>query len=317
MNMKKSTIILMVVFTLIALVAAPILYVYVGPGLDQNQIDTLIILLSICGGSALFCFVVGQLTHNNSQMDKLWSILPIVYTWICAAKGGMTPRLIIMASLVTLWGIRLTMNFARKGAYKLKFWEGEEDYRWKVLREDKMFKGHKGRWIIFNLGFISIYQNIIVLAITLPALAVMSSTREINWLDYLAASLMAFCIIYETIADEQQWKFQTQKYAMLSLGKKLDELPSPYNLGFNTVGLWNVSRHPNYLAEQSTWVCLYLFSIAALSGYAYSLAGALMLIVLFLGSTEMVESISKNKYPLYNDYIDKCSTYFPCRRYRK
>lgn len=34
-----------------------------------------------------------------------------------------------MAILVNLWGIRLTLNFARKGGYSWKFWEGEEDYR--------------------------------------------------------------------------------------------------------------------------------------------------------------------------------------------
>jgi len=31
-------------------------------------------------------------------------------------------------------GIRLTANFALKGAYHWRFWGGEEDYRWQVLR---------------------------------------------------------------------------------------------------------------------------------------------------------------------------------------
>lgn len=97
------------------------LYIYKGPALVENQINTLIICLIIAGCSALFCFIVGEISHNNSQMDKLWSILPEVYLWIMAAENGMNIRSIIMASLATLWGIRLTYNFARKGAYKLKF----------------------------------------------------------------------------------------------------------------------------------------------------------------------------------------------------
>lgn len=35
-------------------------------------------------------------------------------------------RLLIMAVLVTVWGTRLTYNFARKGGYRFS----AEDYRW-------------------------------------------------------------------------------------------------------------------------------------------------------------------------------------------
>merc|ERR1719457_503041 len=31
---------------------------------------------------AAVCFVTGELTGNWSQVDKLWSLLPVVYTWI-------------------------------------------------------------------------------------------------------------------------------------------------------------------------------------------------------------------------------------------
>lgn len=63
--------------------------------------------------------------------------------------------------IATLWGIRLTINFARKGAYKLKFWEGVEDYRWAVVRSGPAFK-KRWTWMLFDLGFISIYQNALV-----------------------------------------------------------------------------------------------------------------------------------------------------------
>lgn len=97
--------------------------------------DILTTLAIVAACSAAYCFIVGEITLNNSQMDKLWSILPAVYVWIVAIKGGMSPRLVLMASLATIWGVRLTWNFARKGAYSWKFWAGEEDYRWKWLRK--------------------------------------------------------------------------------------------------------------------------------------------------------------------------------------
>ena len=71
-------------------------------------------------------------THKHSWVDKAWSILPIGYLWHFASHAyttGASPhmdrRLLAMAALVTVWGVRLTYNFWRKGGYR---WT-DEDYR--------------------------------------------------------------------------------------------------------------------------------------------------------------------------------------------
>ncbi|MBR4772682.1 MAG: DUF1295 domain-containing protein, partial [Bacteroidales bacterium] len=212
--MKKMNIPLMAVLLGLSIIVCPILYFTVGPKLDAAQMDALRTLLIIAGCSAAFCFIVGEATGNNSQMDKLWSLLPIAYTWIIAAKGGMSPRLVVMAVLATVWGIRLTYNFARKGAYSLKFWEGVEDYRWAVVRSGSGFS-KRWKWTLFDLGFISIYQNALVLMTTFPALVAMKSDAPFGWVDCVAAVLMLALIVWETVADEQQWAFQTRKHALL------------------------------------------------------------------------------------------------------
>ena len=299
----------------ISIIACPLLYIFVGPALDASQLETLKVLGIIAGCSALFCFVVGELTRNNSQMDKLWSLLPIAYTWVIAVRGGMSTRLVVMAVLATLWGMRLTFNFARKGAYTLKFWEGVEDYRWSVLRAKKEFQP-RWKWMLFNLFFISIYQNTLVLMTTFPALVLMNVELPFGWVDGLAAALMLGFIIYETIADEQQWAFQSTKWKLIGEGKKLEELPAPYNLGFNTTGLWSRSRHPNYFAEQGTWCAFYLFSVAGGIGLInWSIIGALLLIVLFLGSSAFAEEISAGKYPQYANYCQQVPKFFPGKKY--
>ena len=89
--MKKMNIPLMATLLLLSIIVCPILYFTVGPRLDATQLDTLRILGIIAAGSAAFCFIAGEATGNNSQMDKLWSLLPIAYTWVIAAKGGMSP----------------------------------------------------------------------------------------------------------------------------------------------------------------------------------------------------------------------------------
>ena len=313
--MKKMNIPLMAVMLGLSIIVCPILYFTVGPKLDAAQMDALNTLLIIAGCSAAFCFIVGEATGNNSQMDKLWSLLPIAYTWIIAAKGGMNPRLVVMAVLATLWGIRLTFNFARKGAYSLKFWEGVEDYRWAVVRSGSGFS-KRWKWTLFNLGFISIYQNALVLMTTFPALVAMKSDAPFGWVDCVAAVLMLALIVWETVADEQQWAFQTRKHALLAEGRKLEELPAPYNKGFNTVGLWSRSRHPNYFGEQGIWCAFYIFSIGAGMGILnWSIIGALLLIVLFQGSSSLAEEISGGKYPEYERYCRSVNRFFPGKKY--
>ena len=293
-------------------------FVFAPPILNDTQKETLIILVIVCGCAALYCFVVGELTRNNSQMDKLWSILPIAYVWIIAAKGNMNPRLVIYALLVTLWGIRLTINFGRKGAYRLKFWQGEEDYRWQVLRQKKVL-GKRPVWALFNLFFISIYQNALVLAICLPALACIGSNDPLGAWDYVAIITSTGFLLIETAADEQQMSFHTTKKKLLAEGKTLEELPTPYNKGFNTTGLWAYARHPNYLGEQGFWLCLYFFCLGAGAAqygiFNWTMIGPLFLIFLFLGSSMFGESVSSSKYPEYPLYCKHVSKYFPFVKY--
>lgn len=314
--MGKLRIILTVVITLTLSVLG---FVFAFPNLSNTQKETLLILGIVCGASALYCFVVGEITHNNSQMDKLWSILPIAYTWIVAVKGDFKPRLVLFAIVATLWGIRLTFNFARKGAYKLKFWEGEEDYRWSILRSNGAFK-NRFVWALFDLFFISIYQNFIVLAITLPSLAVMDVTKELGLFDFIAFAGALVFLFIETIADEQQMDFYNTRKMLMEGGKKLEEIPFPYSRGFNTNGLWSRARHPNYLGEQGIWLCLYLFVIGAgLAQYGifhWSILGPMLLVLLFLGSSTMGESISRSKYPEYDNYTKHTSRYIPLWKYK-
>lgn len=65
-----------VAVTAIAATACIVLGLFSGIRLSALQQETLWLLALICGGAALYCFVVGEITRNNSQMDKLWSLLP-------------------------------------------------------------------------------------------------------------------------------------------------------------------------------------------------------------------------------------------------
>jgi steroid 5-alpha reductase family enzyme len=294
---------------IITLLIVPIITYFFGTPLGDIHRLALKTLIYINLGVIIYCFVVGEITNNNSQVDKLWSIIPIVYVWVIADYGDYTPRLVIMAVLVAIWGIRLTYNFSRHGAFTIKFWEGKEDYRWEILRSKPEFQP-KWKWTLFNLLFICGYQNILILLFSLPSLvAFQFNETPLGVIDYIATGLMFFFIVYETIADNQHWKFQSKKHDLIRNG---EELTGDYKKGFLDKGLWALSRHPNYFAEQSIWISFYLFSVAASGQWInWSIAGCLLLLVLFQGSSDFSEEISAGKYPDYEKYQKRVSRFVP------
>ena len=257
---------------------------------------------------ALLAFVTSELTRNYSQVDKLWSIVPPVFAWYFAMVSGWMPRLVLMAVLVTAWSARLTFNFWRRGGYAWPPWTGVEDYRWAVLRANPLLTG-PWRWRLFNLGFVSLYQVLLLLLITLPSVAASDTVQPLNWLDAVAAILFLGFLLLETVADQQQYDFQTEKHRRRAGGEPLDV---DMARGFRTTGLFGLVRHPNFVAEQAMWCSFYLFSVAATGQWInWSGLGAVLLILLFQGSTGFTEKISLAKYPEYAEYRRRVPRFIP------
>ena len=298
----------LVPFLIITVILLPVAAYFLGTPPNETQLSILRETAWGVGFVVLLTFVVGQLTRNNSQVDKLWSIVPAPYAWYMTWKGGMDERMVLMSVLVTIWAARLTYNFARRGGYSWKFWEGEEDYRWEVLRQRPGFK-NPFVWLLFNLFFICFYQNTLIFLFTLPVLSGLAeNAAPLGAWDYVLAAVYVGLAIMEYIADQQQFDFQTEKYRRINAGEPLGE----YADGFVQTGLWSKMRHPNYFAEQSIWVVFYLFSVAATGEWLnWTMAGAVLLIILFKGSSDFSEEISAKKYPAYKDYQKRVARFIP------
>jgi len=259
----------------------------------------------------LLCFMVGELTHNFSLVDKVWSLIPVIYSLITLSAFPSSPRIWLMSILVTIWGFRLSYNFYRKGGYNIIPWKGEEYYRWSILRDHLMLK-KRIRITFFNLLFISFYQQTLIMLFSTPLLlAAKNAEIGLNGLDYLAASFMILFILIETIADNQLYNFHLQKQNKIPHDNKFS---NSLNEGFMMDGFWMHVRHPNFTAEQSIWVSFYFFGVAA-SGqwFNWTLTGPVLLILLFAGSSNFTESISKHKYSYYEKYKLKVPKFIPLR----
>jgi steroid 5-alpha reductase family enzyme len=267
--------------------------------------------MTVMLSAALVCFLLGELTHNFSQVDKVWSLMPIAYSWITLAAFPSSPRLWLMTALITLWGVRLSYNFYRKGGYNILPWKGDEDYRWSVVRQHPKLQSGL-RLTLFNLFFISLYQHLLILLFSTPLLiAAQYRNIALSGLDFLAASFMLLFIIIETIADHQQHEFQQQKRKKIPFN---GQFTSSLSKGFIAEGFWSYVRHPNFAAEQAIWVSFYFMGVAASGQWInWTLIGPLLLILLFVGSTALTERINSEKYPDYPAYKQRVPKFIPLR----
>lgn len=201
------------------------------------------------------------------------------------------------------WSKALKLNALahRKGGY---YFTGH-DYRFPYLREQLGAFG----MALLNLVFIAPFQNLLLLFMVTPLYITHSlfskaslRTTELSYLDWITVALHLSLLFFEVVADEQQYVFQTEKYALLSHLKK-DQLKGDYKLGFLWhSGLFQYSRHPNFFAEQAMWWVIYLFSVAAvqeasgmndLSTYLnWTIVAPIVLTALFQGSTALTEVIT-------------------------
>jgi steroid 5-alpha reductase family enzyme len=155
----------------------------------------------------------------------------------------------------------------------------EEDYRWAVLRKkipswlfqvtNLVFIGtsHSLTYIYTPLIVTSLHcvhtaaiQNILLLLIATPALIAATHPSPLALSDIILALTALAILAFETIADNQQFAFHAWKHGKYDAraqwpGARLAWTKDDAARGFCTRGLWSWSRHPNFFAEQSFWVC--------------------------------------------------------------
>ncbi|KAJ7454846.1 hypothetical protein FB451DRAFT_1279580 [Mycena latifolia] len=229
-------------------------------------------------------YVASIITSNVSQVDRLWTFLPTIYTAYFAllplwpqeqpfylapytpaalgiAPGAYNPRALMMLSLIIIWMFRLSYNTYRRGLFSLK----DEDYRWVILRAQL----HPVLFQIVNLTFISGIQNILLLLLGIPAyVAATQPPQPLNIQDYGVAALSLLVLAIEFTSDNQQFAYQTFKHEPRRyhsshqwLGARLDWTTADVERGFLTRGVWAWSRHPNFACEQTFWWIMNLASL--------------------------------------------------------
>ena len=202
-----------------------------------------------------FVFAFSVVFQNASVYDPYWSVQPIVILSCFALQNGLTPVGAALLAVVSIWGVRLTANWA----YTFRDLE-HQDWRYTMLREQT------GRlYPLVNFLGIHLFPTLVVYCVTLPAVVVIERGAAWNLLCLPGLLLSLFATVLQGVSDWQLHRFRRS-----------------HQNGFIREGLWKHARHPNYLGEILMWYGVALSSIAALKGFWPLLFGAVLNTAMFV-----------------------------------
>jgi steroid 5-alpha reductase family enzyme len=255
--------------------------------------------------TVLIIWLFSFIADNSSVFDPYWSVAPSFYTlyiWISYYGFKLAgsdfwftnARVVLIFTLVTFWGIRLTYNFLRN-------WRGlkHEDWRYVNFRKKAGFL----YWVVSFLG-IHLFPAIMVFLGCLSIwVALTAGVRPMNFLDMTGILFTGIAIWLEAKADKElhQYILQTPEG-----GKTMK------------TGLWANSRHPNYLGEITFWWGIYLFALAANPSYWWVIIGPVTITLMFVFiSIPMIEKRLMERKNDYADYCRKVPMLLPFRPFKK
>ncbi|MHA2430657.1 MAG: DUF1295 domain-containing protein [Promethearchaeota archaeon] len=284
------------IYIIIIYIIAIIISLIVGTLL--NSLHPILIILLADISATLFIFVISNIFKNSSFYDPYWSVAPAVIS-IYLIFNSISSNInflhqIIILSLVLIWSIRLTYNWAR-------LWQGldDEDWRYTKLRVEK----GKSFWLA-NLIGIHLMPTIVVFLGCLSLYPIFSINRSsFGYIDVIVLSITLFAIIIETVSDQQLYQFIKNRENSAEFIKK---------------GLWKYSRHPNYFGEILFWWGLYLFALITELSFWWMIIGPLSITILFyVLSIPMMEERNLSRKPTYLEYkesVSKLIPWFPKKR---
>ena len=235
---------------------------------------------------SLATWVVSLFKRDVSVVDSMWSLFLLAGGVVYAALAPqMNTRGWIVLVLLALWSLRLAVHLTMRN------WGEPEDRRYRAIRAN-----HEPGFALKSVYVVFLLQAVLAWVVSASLHAAILGSAALGILDVLGAALVAFGILFESIADAQLGAFVRSPE---SRGRVMDR------------GLWRFSRHPNYFGECCVWWGFWLFAIAA--GGWWSLVSPLLITVLLLrisGVTLLERDIGERR-PQYSEYVARTSPFLP------
>lgn len=222
-----------VLITLVYILAA-VLGVWVFLALRESHF--LIRLFAADCAATVFVWMWGVIFGNSSVYDPYWSVAPpLMLTGYAVFCGSSSLPVVLMLIAVWYWAVRLTGNWAYTFPDLNK-----QDWRYDMYKER-----FPRLWHVVNFTGINLMPTVVVFLAMVPGFLLIEQTvSSVVQPDVWTWSGFLVCIgaaTLQLVSDTQAHRFR-----MAHRGEVC------------TVGLWSMSRHPNYLGEILMWWGVYM-----------------------------------------------------------
>lgn len=239
-------------------------------------------------GLMVLLWLLSLALHNSSIVDIFWGTGFVIVAWLSFALAGSSPgRGLLLAVLVTIWGLRLSLHILWRN------WGKPEDFRYAQWRQE-----NGPRWWWMSLFKVFLLQGALLWLISAPLVAaqIADPRSRLGALDMLGTALWAIGFFFEAVGDWQLTRFKAQAS---NRGKLL------------TSGVWRYSRHPNYFGDAAQWWGYFLIAAAA-GGWWTVLSPILMTFLLIrVSGVALLEKTLIETKPGYREYAETTNAFVP------
>ncbi len=235
-----------------------------------------------------FWFVLSLIKKRNDIADVAWGLGFVLLTWVSFfMMRTMQPMAILVATLVTVWGLRLAWHIHERNKGKA------EDYRYLEWRKAW------GKWFYLR-SYAQVYllQGLFLYLIVSPVLVINSAQGSlVSALSIIGIIVWAIGFFFESVGDRQLAQF----------------IRNPANKGkLMTSGLWAYTRHPNYFGEVTQWWGIWLVALGVPTFGLISIIGPLTItfLILKVSGVPMLEK-KMEQHPDFAAYKRRVSVFFP------
>jgi len=242
--------------------------------------DLLWRLLFFDGVATIIIWIFSLVMENSSVYDPYWSLTPLaILLYLAVVDWPLDLYRLIFLFFFSFWSIRLTINWILTfGGLK---WE---DWRYRKYREENP----PWLWHIINFFGIMMFPTLLVFAGLIPG--VLLVTKPSGWLSLGGDAMIVLGTFLEIFADHDV-------HAFLKESAALETKPVCQK------GLWNYSRHPNYLGEILIWFGVYFAFLPLNLDSWFWFFGAVLIFFLFIFvSIPLMEKRQVSRRPDYVAY---------------